>query len=311
MSAAPVLPSAIGIRAPTESLKIAIYIAVALAAVLLLLGLRIAALSFWYGRADYVRTPPEPISGHPERTGIAGLAEVSLKDSNGNRIAGWYAPSQNRAAIVLVHGTEADRSALLFETAFLAQEGFGALAIDVPGQGASEGRTRWGGPERQAIRSAVDWLSARADVDPRRIGGLGSSMGAYVLTQAAVLDERLRAVVLAASPNEVVEQNRIASSEWGWISQIANYLALRAYGQSLDMAPRDVIGRISPRSVFILGGELDEIVPPFMAQQLFAAAGDPKMLWIVPGAHHVDYQRAAPREYRARVTEFFKNSLLQ
>jgi hypothetical protein len=31
-------------------------------------------------------------------------------------------------------------------------------------------------------------------------------MGAYVLTQAAVLDQRIRAVVLAAAPNDVVER---------------------------------------------------------------------------------------------------------
>jgi dipeptidyl aminopeptidase/acylaminoacyl peptidase len=292
-------------------LKIAIYIVLALAAALFLIGLRIAALSFWYERADYVRAPPDPISRRPGQTGIADLAEVSIKDPSGTTLAGWYAPSRNRAAVVLVHGTEADRSSLLFETAFLAAEGFGVLGLDMPGQGASEGATRWGGPERRAIRAAVDWLSARSDVDPRRIGGLGSSMGAYVMTQAAVLDERLRSVVLAASPNEVVEQNWLASGRWGLLSQIPNYLALRAYGQDLDMAPRDVIGRIAPRPVFILGGEFDDIVPPFMARQLFAAAGEPKLLWIVPGARHVDYAHAAPKEYRERVTRFFQDTLLR
>ena len=37
-------------------------------------------------------------------------------------------------------------------------------------------------------------LSRREEVDPNRIGGFGLSMGAYVLTQAAALDKRLRAV---------------------------------------------------------------------------------------------------------------------
>ena len=136
-------------------------------------------------------------------------------------------------------------------------------------------------------------------------------MGAYVLTQAAVLDKRLRAVTLAASPNDVVEQNWRAAGYWGWISQVPNYLALRAYGQSLDMMPKDVIGKIAPRPVFVIGGELDELVPPFMALQLYAAAGDPKRLWIVPGAHHVDYAQIAAQEYRTRVVDFFTDSLLQ
>jgi dipeptidyl aminopeptidase/acylaminoacyl peptidase len=281
------------------------------AAVVILLALRLAARSFWAERADYVRTPPQAISRHPERTGIAGLAEISLADRNGHRLAGWYAPSRNRAAIVLAHGTGSDRSALLFETEFLAAAGFGVLAIDLPGQGASEGRTRWGVPERQAIGAAVDWLSARADVDPQRIGGFGSSMGAYVMTQAAVLDPRLSSVTLAASPNDVVAQNWLASDRWGLLTQIPNYLALRAYGQSLDMKPVDVIAKIAPRPVFIVGGELDDVVPKFMALQLFAAAREPKQLWIVPGAHHGDYEQIAADQYSTRVIGFFERTLLE
>jgi dipeptidyl aminopeptidase/acylaminoacyl peptidase len=278
---------------------------------LLLLGLGLAVRAFWAERADYVRTAPQPMSKHPERTGIAGLAEISFADPSGHRLAGWYAPARNRAAVVLAHGTGADRSALLFETEFLAAAGFGVLAFDLPGQGASEGVTRWGVPERQAIGAAVDWLSARADVDPRRIGGFGASMGAYVMTQAAVLDRRLRAVTLVAAPNDVVEQNWLATAKWGLLTQVPNYLALRAYGQSLDMKPKDVIGRIAPRPVFILGGEHDGLVPSFMAVQLFAAAGEPKELWIVPGARHADYEAVAADQYSMRVTDFFMRTLAE
>lgn len=305
------MPAGRSPRAARRRLKIALYIVVAILALLVLVGLRIAAASFWAERADYVRTRPKDISRHPERTGIANLGEVAFRDQDGTLIAGWYAPSRNRAAVVLIHGTEAERSSLLFETAFLARDGFGVLALDLPGQGASAGRTRWGQPERRAIRAAVDWLAARPEVDASRIGGFGASMGAYVLTQAAVLDPRLNALVLAASPNDVVEQNWLASNYRGLLSQVPNYLALRCYGQSLDMSPRDVIGRIAPRPVLVIGGSLDELVPSFMAEQLYAAAGAPKQLWIVPGAHHVDYAEVAPQEYRTRVTRFFESTLLR
>jgi dipeptidyl aminopeptidase/acylaminoacyl peptidase len=270
----------------------------------------VAAKSFWNERADYVRTPPPAISRHPERTGIQGLAEVSFSSADGQRVAGWYAPSRNRAAIVLVHGTGAERSSLLFETGFLSQAGFGALAIDLPGQGASEGRTRWGVPERHAIAAAVDWLRARGEVDPERIGGFGFSMGAYVLTQAAVLEPRLRAVALVSSPNDVVEQNWLATAKWGLLTQVPCYLALRTYGQSLDMPPKNVIGSIAPRPVLIVGGDLDTLVPAFMARQLFSAAGSPKEMWLVPGAHHADFAQVAGPGYRNRVTGFFDRTLV-
>jgi dipeptidyl aminopeptidase/acylaminoacyl peptidase len=290
--------------------QIAIYVFAGGVGVGLVACLLIAAKSFWNQRADYVRTPPAAISRHPERTGIERLAEISFSGEDGRRVAGWYAPARNRAAVILVHGTGAERSSLLFETEFLSRAGFGVLAIDLPGQGASAGRTRWGVPERLAIIAAVDWLQARGEIDPERVGGFGISMGAYVLTQAAVLDRRLRAVVLVSSPNEVVEHNWLATAKWGLLSQLPCYLALRAYGQSLDIAPNKVIGSIAPRAVLIVGGVLDPLVPAFMAQQLFAAAGSPKELWLVPRAHHADFAQIAGPEYRKRVIGFFDRALL-
>jgi dipeptidyl aminopeptidase/acylaminoacyl peptidase len=284
------------------------------AAALLLLGLvfalRIVVLNFLGERADYLRSAPAPISRHPERTGIPGLHEVSFTDTTGTPIAGWYAPSRNRAALVLVHGTAAERSGVLDETRLLATAGFGTLAIDMPGQGASGGQTQWGAAERRAISAAVDWLALQPEIDARCIGGFGLSMGAYVMTQAAVLDQRLRAVVLAGAPPEVVEQNWVSSNRWGLLSQLPVYWALRLSPQSFDMPPKEVIGRIAPRAVYLVGGDQDTAVPEYMAQQLFAAAGAPKQLWIVPGARHADYLRAAPVEYPARLVEFFRHRLL-
>jgi dipeptidyl aminopeptidase/acylaminoacyl peptidase len=287
----------------------AIHSVLTLLAAGLLLALRAAVRSFWHERADYVRTPAPAIAQHPERTGIDGLEEITFAGADRRPLAGWYAPPKNGASIVLVHGTGAERSSLLYETGFLAAAGFGVLALDLPGQGASAGRTRWGVPERQAIGAAVDWLCARAEVDPRRIGGFGLSMGAYVLTQAAVLDERLRAVTLVAAPNDVVEQNWLATQSWGLLTQVPCYLALRAYGQSLDLKPKDVIGRVAPRAVFLVAGDRDTLVPRFMAEQLFAAAGQPKELWIVPRAGHVDLARVAGAEYRSRVSDFYRRAL--
>src|SRR5450631_4103424 len=257
-------------------MKTAIYVVIAVLAAGGVFALRIAMTNYLGERSDFTRWARPEISQHPERTRIEGLREVSFSAPGEARLAAWYAPSRNRAAIVLVHGTGSDRSSLLPETRILAQAGFGVLALDLPGQGASEGHTLWGVPERHAISAAVVWLGGREDVDPARIGGFGLSMGAYVLTQAAVLDQRLRAVTLAGCPNDVVEQNWVTSDKWGLLSQLAVYWALRASGMPLDMLPKNVIGAIAPRAVFIVNGDLDTAVPPYMARQLFAAANQPK-----------------------------------
>ncbi len=270
----------------------------------------IAARSYWDERSDYVRNPPTDIARHPEKTGIAGLREISLTAPGEPTVMAWYAPPRDtRAAIVLVHGTGSERSSLLFETRVLAAAGFGVLALDLPGQGASGGRTMWGVPERRAIGTAVEWLTHRAEVDPHRIGAFGMSMGAYVLTQAAVLDPRIEAVTLAAAPTDVVELNWLATSRWGLLSQLPCYWALRVAGTPLDMTPKDVIGRIAPRHLLIVNGDRDGLVPEWMSRQLFDAAGNPKELYIVHGAHHADYSITAPRDYAARLVEFYRRTL--
>lgn len=278
--------------------------------VILLMTSRIAINSYRGEQLDFTRTPSTDLSQHPERTGVSGLHEISFSSAGLRHIAAWYAPSNNGAAIILVHGTEADRSALLHETRALAAAGFGVLALDLPGQGDSDGKSTWGIAERQAITSAGAWLTTQPDVQAERIGALGMSMGAYVLAQAAQTDLRLRALVLAGCPTDVVEQTKVEFSRWGPLSEIPADWALHTSGMPLDLRPKDIIGAIAPRPVLLIAGELDRTVPPYMARQLFAAAGDPRQIWIVPGAHHADYGAIAPQAYDARIVDFFTQRLL-
>lgn len=276
----------------------------------LLFVLRIVVKSYLDERSDFVRNPPTEISRQPQRTGIQGLREISIPASPETpRLAAWYAPPSNRAAVVLIHGCGADRSGVLPETRILAQAGFGVLALDLPGQGASEGNSLWGVAERRAVSAAVDWLIKRDEVDPQRVGALGQSMGAYIVTQAAVLDSRLRAVVIEASPADVVVMNRMATSRWGVLSQWPTLWALYASGMPLDMQPKDVIGSISPRPILLIGGKHDQLVRPFMLQQLYDAAREPKELWILEQAHHVDYAAVAPEEFRDGLLAFYRRTL--
>jgi dipeptidyl aminopeptidase/acylaminoacyl peptidase len=272
----------------------------------------VAVRSYLGERSDFERWPPSQISAHTAATGIAGLEQVSFRSTDGTAIAGWYVPSRNRAAVVLVHGTNADRAALLAETRILAHAGFGALALDLPGQGASGGRSQWGAAERHAVSAAVGWLAEREDVDPDRIGGLGVSLGGVIVLQTAVSEPRLEAVALVATPSDVMTETRLASGRWGWLSSEPAAWALELHGDYVrELQPVEIIAALAPRPVMIIGGQLDTWVPPSMESELYAAAREPKVLWIVPGGHHADFAAIDLREYSARLTEFFSGALLR
>jgi dipeptidyl aminopeptidase/acylaminoacyl peptidase len=283
---------------------------VLLAAGCALLVLRILWGSYRGARSDFERNTCAEFAHHPERTAIAGLREVSFIGGSGERLAAWYVPSRNRAAVILVHGTNAERSSLLDEARLLAAAGFGVLALDLPGQGLSAGHTTWGEGERLAVGAALGWLASREEIDPARIGAFGLSFGGYVLLQAAARDPRIRAVVLASTPEDLDAETRRANARFGLLSRLpALWVLHRRRGSVDELPPSAAVRALAPRAVLIVGGERDCMVPPPAARALFEAAAEPKQLWIVPGAGHAGFSTAAPQAYAERLAGFFAVAL--
>ncbi len=276
----------------------------------LLLTLRVVEKNYRSAQSDFIPAEKSAQSNHPEQTGISGLSEVTFHTSNGLKIAGWYAPPSNHAAIVLIPGSNVDRSFILPEARILAHAGFGVLSFDWPGSGDSEGKVRWGKDERLALTAAIDWLSNRNEIDPQRIGGLGHSMGGYIMTQVAASDPRIRSVLLAATPPDFIEYVRWTHRDWSILSQLPAELAVRNAGFIQDApTPKESVKSISPRPIFFIGGDHDPQVPEAMFRELFNAAAEPKSLWIVPGAEHGGYSKMAADTYPARLVEFFSRTL--
>jgi dipeptidyl aminopeptidase/acylaminoacyl peptidase len=247
---------------------------------------------------------PKPSAGFP------GLAEVSFQAGAGERIAGWYLPGANRAAVILLHGSGADRSSMLAEAEVLHGAGFGVLLYDSPGHGESSGEIHWHEPERRALRAAVDFLARRPDVDAARIGALGFSMGAYLLAMYAADDARLRAVVIGGTPTGARVHLAWEYRRFGWLSQWPATWAVARAGMPLDdPTPIGSVGRIAPRPLLIVTGSDDQHVPPSMADELLAAAGAPKQLAVIAGAGHGGYRDAPGSHYAATVTAFFTEHL--
>lgn len=252
----------------------------------------------------------------PSRRRVARPKAMELRDaedavfggSGGVSLHGWFLPSRNGAAIVLTHGSGADRTQVVPQAAVLARRGFGVLLFDWPGHGESEGAPALGKPAREALRSALDLLASRNG--GHRIGAYGFSLGAWVVAQVAPLDPRVGAVALEGAPTDLVEQTRHEYRRWGPLTQWPALLALRGTDGWHGPYPSDTLPRLAPRPLLIIGSAEDASVPPSMAVQLYRAAREPKELWIVPGADHGDAWRVATREYEERLTHFFASALL-
>jgi fermentation-respiration switch protein FrsA (DUF1100 family) len=246
----------------------------------------------------------------PRPTGDSWLdpaRDIDLRTPTGTVFRGWLRGSTNGAAVLLVHGSDSDRRQLLPEARILSATGYGILVFDRPANGESGGQ-KYGSDEADFLRIAVDTLASEPGLRPGGIGAYGFSSGAAFLAEAAATDARLHGVMLAGcytSDDEYILHFRGRGPLSGWPSLWAAEWAGYALPRPLAMVPR-----IAPRALFFVAGDEDPVVPEEMSRRLYAAASEPKALWIVHGAAHGDYARVAGADYARRLVGFWDRALL-
>jgi dienelactone hydrolase len=123
--------------------------------------------------------------------------------SRGTRCAAWLTlpPGPGpHPAVALVHGLGATHDMMLpqYEQHFAAA-GIATLAFDYRNTGASDGQPRQHistRAQRHDVAAAVDYVKARPEVDARRIGLWGTSLGGMNAIKAAASRDDLAAVVV-------------------------------------------------------------------------------------------------------------------
>ena len=139
-------------------------------------------------------------------------------------------------AALLVHGSGGSRARVAAHARMLARHGYGVLAIDLPGNGESDGHSNGLGDNAQpAITTALDYLQARPGVD--RIVGYGVSMGGEVLLEAAARDARLARSSPTARRGPRTPTRRFRRAEWSAWSA-ASWLPPRARSPARAPRPR-------------------------------------------------------------------------
>jgi uncharacterized protein len=246
-----------------------------------------------------------------DRLGVAH-ENVSFTTSDGLRLQGWYIPSRNGAAVVDFPGRLGTQTA----ARMLARHGYGVLLFDRRGEGRSEGGGNllgWGGDKD--IDAAVDWLKKRPDVDPRRIGGIGFSVGGELMLEAAAKNPDIAAVVSdGAGARQLWETKKAlpGGSFWPMSPSFALLNASVAVFSDTTPPPRltHLVPRIAPRPLLFIwapdGGNETEVLTP----EYRRVAGPGSSLWAIPHAKHIKGIEAQPRAYERRVAGFFDDALL-
>lgn len=192
--------------------------------------------------------------GEPDRHGDVLVQRITYASPRGGRVPAFVVTaaaggSSRRPAVILQHGMgNLDKSFFLPDAIALARAGAVALLPDAPDQRPAALRAidfanHAHDPElwTQAtvdLRRAVDVLSARPDVDPKRIGYIGHSFGASLGGILSAIEPRIRAIVLVA-PGGYTRGLRESTSE-AMVALRANVPAPAFEAYLAQMAPYDV-----------------------------------------------------------------------
>ncbi|MGH2723755.1 MAG: alpha/beta hydrolase [Actinomycetota bacterium] len=252
-----------------------------------------------------------PSGRTPAEVGL-DYRNVTLRTEDGVRLGGWYVPSDNAAAVIVLHGSGSTRSDVLDHIAVLGRAGYGVLAIDARGHGQSDGVAMdvgWFGA--LDVEPAVSYLAHRHDVDPGRIGVLGLSMGAGEALASAAADPRIGAVVAEGARAFSFADARALGLR-GAFSLPFYLLGFTAVDLMTPAEPpiptEEAMARIAPRPVLLISGE--DRTESLLNRRYRAAAPHSTDLWEVPDTRHTRAIWTHPEEWGRRVLAFFGDALL-
>jgi alpha-beta hydrolase superfamily lysophospholipase len=207
-----------------------------------------------------------------------------LGSRDGLAYAVFLPEEQPAAGVVICHGAGSAKESH-FDFARAARAiGIAALAYDARGHGRSEGALGPGAWEDALVMADV----LRAASGAPEIALRGSSMGGFTAIGAASLAGGAIAAVAAICP--AMEDGLLRGLRTGRLEGFrADREAIEPWLETVSL--RDAAASLAPDTALLLmHAKGDEQVPYTISEELYAAAGEPKRVLIVPGGHHRSLQ---------------------
>jgi dipeptidyl aminopeptidase/acylaminoacyl peptidase len=246
----------------------------------------------------------------PNAMTVAVVAEDKVKLS-----AWWLQPAaRNGSCVVVLHGIADSRvSAIGFAPMFLNQ-GYAVLLPDSRAHGASEGRfVTYGLLEKYDVIAWANWMRRAGCL---KLYGLGESLGASILIQAAALQSVFAAIVAECPYADLRETAEYRVRQMLRMPAFVTVPAAKivvssgmlyanwAYGLNFQQVSPILSIAQASSPILLIHGLKDLRTPPSNSEKL-ASANPRDPLWLVPNARHTGAAAAEPDEVRRRVLGWF------
>ena len=250
----------------------------------------------------------------PRRIGPAPAqaATVTVKARDGVALSAWWLRSSrpNGNCVAVLHGIGDSRMGTRGFAPMFLGEGYAVLLPDSRAHGASDGAfVTYGLLERYDVVAWAQWMKAAGCA---KVYGLGESLGASILIQAAAVEPVFAAIAAECPYADLQEIAEYRVREMGHVPEmvaravVETAMVYADWVDGLDLrqvSPVESIAR-SQTPILLIHGLRDVRTPPYNSERLLRA--NPRdELWLVPGAYHAAARHAQPEEFRRRVLDWF------
>jgi 2,6-dihydroxypseudooxynicotine hydrolase len=179
-----------------------------------------------------------------------------------------------------------------YEAPFLVR-GMATLVFEGPGQGEAQYDLPIRGDYEVPVKAVLDFVETRRDLDTKRIGMWGVSLGGYYAPRAAAFDKRIKACIALGGPFDW-------GAAWDTLPELTREaFRVRSHAKTMDDAKKNaatlsLVGLADKITcpIFIVNGRLDRVVPATDAERLAREVKGPAELLMVEDGNHIANNRA-------------------
>lgn len=235
---------------------------------------------------EYDRKLPLNIEGHGvEHRNDVSVQDISYASLADVRISAYLVQPEGArpfAGVIFVHPGPGDRSSFLDEAVTLAKMGAVSLLINAPwaypefGERAAkmtaEDMRHMFVQTAMAIRRGADMILSLPEVDSKRIGYVGHSLGALLGGVLSGMEKRIRAYILMAGTGSFTDVAVLNMPDLKGRS-------LDEYRETMEQIdPINYVRHAAPAALFFQFGLLDAFYPKEKFLDYYEAGSDPKSI---------------------------------
>ena len=231
----------------------------------------------------------------PDRLGVM-YENVALETADRLKLHGWklLAKGEVHGTVLFFHGNGENISSHFVNVHWLTDYGYDVYLFDYRGYGKSEGVA-----QLDDVISDVEVMISYAVkqlLKNEKLIVMGHSLGGSLAFHAVAhsqYKERVKTLITVESFADYhkVTQDVLSTSWLTWLLQWP-----LSFSVDNTYSPSDSVALISPIPLMLMHSKEDEIIPYQHAQDLYAAAVEPKVLKQVSGGHNAIFNKVENRK---------------